>query len=324
LAYANFSIDSLEIAQFYFSKLRNIESKFSSTAQYYYSYIAYERMLYKSALEGFKKLLDDEKFGAIVPYYISQIYFHQKQYTNLISFAKPLLVNIIASRKSGINRLLAESYYRISDYNNATIHFEQFLIVEPNHKSIDYFLLGHSYFKSSDFHNAIANFEKVSKSEDSVMQYSTYYLGASYLELENYNYALQAFKKSSTYNYNTNLKEDATFNYAKLSYQLELPFENTLQTLKDYLETYNHPLNKKEIEQLMVQTLQGTSKYLEAYNALKDIHLPTINQKKSLQQLAFFLGVKSYNKQEYKDAITFFTYANDFPEHSDFLYLSNK
>ena len=87
LAYANFSIDSLEIAQFYFSKLRNVESKFSSTAQYYFSYIAYEKLLYKSALEGFKKLLDDEKFGSIVPYYISQIYFHQKQYTNLISFA---------------------------------------------------------------------------------------------------------------------------------------------------------------------------------------------------------------------------------------------
>ena len=323
LAYANFSIDSLEIAQLYFSKLRNVESKFSSTAQYYYSYIAYERLLYKSALEGFKKLLDDEKFGAIVPYYISQIYFHQKQYTNLISFAKPLLANVIASRKSEINRLLAESYYRIADYNNATIHFEQFLSAEPNHKSIDYFLLGHSYFKSSDFDNAVANLEKVSNSEDSVMQYSTYYLGASYLELENYNYALQAFKKSSTYNYNTNLKEDATFNYAKLSYQLELPFENTLQTLKDYLETYNHPLNKKEIEQLMVQTLQGTSKYLEAYNALKDIHLPTINQKKSLQQLAFFLGVQSYNKQDYKDAIAFFTHANNFPENSDFSYLSN-
>jgi len=323
LAYANFSIDSLEIAQFYFSKLRNVESKFSSTAQYYYSYIAYERLLYKSALEGFKKLLDDEKFGAIVPYYISQIYFHQKQYTNLISFAKPLLANVIASRKSEINRLLAESYYRISDYNNATIHFEHFLSAELNHKSIDYFLLGHSYFKTSDFDNAVANLEKVSNSEDSVMQYCTYYLGASYLELENYNYALQAFKKSSTYNYNTNLKEDATFNYAKLSYQLELPFENTLQTLKDYLETYNHPLNKKEIEQLMVQTLQGTSKYLEAYNALKDIHLPTVNQKKSLQQLAFFLGVQSYNKQDYKDAIAFFTHANNFPENSDFSYLSN-
>ena len=35
LAYANFSIDSLVDAQYYFSKLLNTESKYATTAQYY-------------------------------------------------------------------------------------------------------------------------------------------------------------------------------------------------------------------------------------------------------------------------------------------------
>ena len=32
---------------------------------------------------------------------------------------------------------------------------------------------------------------------------------------------------------------------------------------------------------------------------------------------------QSYNKQDYKEAISFFTHANSFPENSDFSYLSN-
>ena len=63
------------------------------------------------------------------------------------------------------------------------------------------------------------------------MQNSAYYLGASYLKLEHNHYALQAFKKASTYNCNQVVKEDAYFNYAKLSYQLELPFDNTLKNI---------------------------------------------------------------------------------------------
>jgi len=102
LAYANFCIDSLEEAQLYFSKIMNADSKFAATSRYYYAFIAYERGLYQSALENFKKLLNDEKFGVIAPYYISQIYFYQKEYFQLITFAKPLSENVISSRRSEI------------------------------------------------------------------------------------------------------------------------------------------------------------------------------------------------------------------------------
>ena len=109
----------------------------------------------------------------------------------------------------------------------------------------------------------------------------------------------------------------------KLSFQLELPFENTLAALKTYLESYNNPLHKKIIEGLMVKSLQSTSQYSEAYNALVDIHLLTNSQQIALQQLAFFLGVKEYNQQNFKDAISYFTVANRYPINDDYSYLTN-
>ena len=323
LAYASFSIDSLVDAQYYFSKLIGTVSKYSSTAQYYYAYIAYERGFYKSALVSFNKLLNDEKFGNIVPYYISQIYFFQKEYKQLIAFAKPLSEKVIASRKSEVNRLLAEAYFRTKDFENAIIHFEVFLEEEKEGNSVVHFLLGQAYYNSKNYLSAISSLEKVSNSADSLMQNSAYFLGASYLMTDNMNYALQAFKKSSEYNYNPILKEEAFYNYAKLSFQLELPFENTLAALKTYLESYNNPLHKKIIEDLMVKSLQSTSQYSEAYNALVDIHLLTNSQQIALQQLAFFLGVKEYNQQNFKDAISYFIVANRYPINDDYSYLTN-
>ena len=322
LAYSYFTIDSLEEARLYFSRLIYADSKFSSTSQYYYAYIAYERGLYKSALEGFKKLLDDDKFGSIVPYYMSQIYFSQREYYKLIAFANPLVENVVASRKSEIHRLLAEAYYRTGDFASSIIHFEELITDEEEKSSLIYFLLGNSYFKLGKYENAISNLEYVSGDSDSVLQYSSYYLAASYLELEHYHYALQAFKKSASYNYNKELQEDAFYNYAKLSYQLELPFENTLKILNTYLENFSHSEHIANVKVLMVKTLQATSQYSEAYNVLKNIESPSIDQQQALQQVAFFLGVKEFNQQDFQKAITYFDNANKYPINDVFSYLS--
>ncbi len=322
LAYANFSIDSLVDAQYYFSKLVNIESKYAATAQYYSAYIAYENGLYKTALNGFRNLTPDEQFGAIAPYYITQVYFFQQNYKQLITFASPLIEGVIPSRKAEVNRLLAEAYYRTEDYENAIVHFNAYVQQGEQVNPIVHFLLGQSYFKISQFENAIDNLEKVSNTVDSVAQHATYCLGSSYLEVEQFNYALQAFKKSATYTYNLELQEDAFYNYAKLSYQLDLPFDNTLEVLKTYLEKYDNALHKKEIETLMVQTFQGSSKYDEAFEALKDIHLPNNEQQKSMQQLAFFLGVKEYNKTNYNDALSYFQSATQYPVDDKIAYVN--
>ena len=322
-AYANFCIDSLAESSYYFSKLMHTESKYASTSRYYYAYIAYEKGLYKTALNNFQQLLDDDKFDAIVPYYITQIYFFQKNYKQLIVFAKPLIDKVIPSRIAEVNRVLAEAYYNTQDYKEAIVHFNAYIEQGEQLNPIVLFLLGQSYYNVEDYENAVLQLEKVAGSADSIMQNSAYYLGASYLKLEHNHYALQAFKKASTYDYNQAVKEDAYFNYAKLSYQLELPFDNTLKVLKTYLESYNHPLHKQKIETLMVKTLQGTSRYLEAFIALEDIHLPTFEQQKAMQQLAYFLGIRAYNSLDYKLAISYFSTASTYQINADFSFLTS-
>ena len=322
LAYANFSIDSLVDAQYYFSKLINVKSKYASAAQYYSAYIAYQNGLYITALNGFKNLIADEQFGSIIPYYITQIYFFQQSYKKLIAFASPLLENIIPSRKAEVNRLLAEAYYRTEDFENAIIHFTSYYEqVEQLTPTVN-FLLGQSYFNVGEFENAINYLEKVSGFTDSISQFATYSLGASYLKVQQFNYALQAFKKSASYSFDKVIQEEAFYNYAKLSYQLDLPFDNTLLVLKAYLEKYDNVIHKKVIETLMVQVFQSSSKYDEAFDALSAIQLPDFQQQKALQQFAFFLGAKEYNSDNYSKALTYFQLATQYPVDDDIAYLT--
>ena len=219
LAYAYYMIDSLENAQLYFSRIMNNDSKFASASQYYFSSIEYHKGLYQSALSGFKKLLDDKRFGQIVPYYISHIYFYQKEYHQLIVFAKPLSDNFDSSRRYEINRLLAEAYYQTGDYTNAINHFEIYIDQQEDVSSMDYFFMGYSYYKLEKYEKTITNLERVFNASDSVMQYSSY-LGASYLALEQYNYA-RAFKSPQLI-FNKKLQEEAYFTYA--NYLISLIF----------------------------------------------------------------------------------------------------
>ena len=125
LAYSYFMIDSLESSKYYFSKLLDNASRYTSTSQYFYAHIAYKRKYYKTALTNFQQLDSDKNFSSIIPYYITQIYFLQNRFDDLISYAVPMLDSVIASRESELYRMIAESYYKKKDYSRSVKYFNE-------------------------------------------------------------------------------------------------------------------------------------------------------------------------------------------------------
>ena len=320
LGYICFRLDSLDASIYYFSKLIDKQSKYASPSRYYYAYIAYQNKLYNTSLFYFKSLLDDEQFREIVPYYIAHIYSYEKKHKQLIEFMQGRMSKIISSRYAEVNRLLADAYYSEGDYSMAINYYQDYL-ESSKPTSLVRFFLGFSYYKINDYKNAILQLEKVHNISDSLVQYSAYYLAASYLQEGHKSYALQAFKKASKYDYNMKMKEDSYFNYAKLAYELDLPFENTFQLMQNYCDMFDQSNNKKEIEVLMLQTLKGTNKYTEAYNRLADMNLLNKDQKYSIQQLAYFLGVQAYNSFDYIKAVSYFNKSLEYPLDNQIKYL---
>ena len=323
VGYSFFCIDSLNLASYYFLKLINNNNKYQTASIYYYACIAYKKEMLSEALSYFERLHDSKVFKSIVPYYISQIYFSQNEFKKLINYLSPIIDNVIPSRSAEMNRILAEAYYHVNDHVNAVKFFNIYLKNEDRNSSAVFYMLANSYYKINDFENAINQLIKIKIESDSISQYAVYLLGASYLKNNNYNYALQAFKKASTFEFDKKLQEDALYNYSKLSFQLDLPYDNTLEILNNFLISFNHSSHKEEIKNLMIKVLQGTSKYEEAYASLSDINSPSFEQLKMLEQLSFFLGVKSYNALDYKKAINFFREAVEYQINYDYYYLSS-
>ena len=70
-----------------FSEIKDIDTEYTSPAVYYFSQIAYEQQMYQTAVEGFTRLKNDETFGSIVPFYIVQILYLQKDYDQILQIA---------------------------------------------------------------------------------------------------------------------------------------------------------------------------------------------------------------------------------------------
>lgn len=322
LAYSYFMLDSLSSSKYYFSKVLNVNSKYTASSTYFYAHIAYKQKHYKTALLAFLKLKDDKQFGTIVPYYISQIYFLLKRYDELISYAEPVLDKVISSREAELNRILAEAYYNNKDYRSATEYFEVYFEKTIHSSSLDKLQAGHAYHNITDYENAIRYLEPLQFDNDSSTQFTAYYLANSYLQLDEKKYALAAFKKASDINYNLLLQEDAFFNYAKLSYELDLPFDNVLRILQQYLSTSDNVEHKKLINNLMISAFQNTNRYEEAFEKLNAIDYPSQEQKMIIQRLCFFIGVKTFNNTEYKKAIFLFENANKYPINEEIFAMS--
>ena len=74
-----------------FYTAKDSEGDYKVPSLFYYAHLEYEDGQYETAFKAFKELEDDEAFGPIVPYYITQILYLQKKYEDLIIFGSLFL-----------------------------------------------------------------------------------------------------------------------------------------------------------------------------------------------------------------------------------------
>ena len=65
---------------------------------------------------------------------------------------------------------------------------------------------------------------------------------------------------------------------------------------------------------------QGSSQYINAYNQLNTLVSLDNDKQLTMQNISYILGVQSYNKQNYNQAIQYFVKSNNFPIISSEIY----
>lgn len=311
--YANFQEKKFTEARAAFFEVKDSTSQYSSPSLYYFSHIAYQEQSYQTALEGFEKLLEDERFKEVVPYYITQIYYLQGRFDEITRFSPLLVDEVKSSNVNSMNHLIGDAFYRVGKYDEAVAYLEKYNAKSKTSRGEDY-QLGYAYYRIGDYLKAIKLFDKVSQVKDSLGQIAFYHVGECYLKSGNNAYARTAFDAASRIDADKKIQEDALYNYAVLSYKLDVnPYDEAVEALHLYLNKYPNSDRKNEIYQYLVNVYTTTNRYEAALESLDKLMTKDIRLKTIYQIVAFNYGVELFQKAEYYRAIGAFVLVDKYP-----------
>jgi TolA-binding protein len=308
MGYSYFMTNELDNASRSFAQIMNVESKYKTAAQYYFAHVNYQKGNLNTALETFEKLKDSESFGPVVPYYIVQIYYEQKRYDDAVKYAQSLTGRQDLRNSAEISRYVAESYYRKGDFEKALKMFGEFEKNYPRLSREDYYQLGICNYMLKKYDKAIPYFEKVTAVNDAMQQTAYFNLGDCFLKIGKKQNARNAFQAASKTNFNKTIGEEALFNYAKLS--AELNFQPVaINAFNDFLKNYPESSHVDEANEIVAQLYITTRNYKDALIALDKIISKSPKASAAYQKVAYFRGVEYFNDRDYETAIGLFTKA---------------
>jgi len=308
VGYCHFVNEDYEQASKHFFELKDIDNKYSSPSKYYYAHIAYLQKKYESALETFLQLNNDPKFSPITPYYISQIYYLQNKYEQLIDYAPALLDSAIPKRAPEIARLIGEAYYRTNKFNEAIPYLKRYQKEKPyNATRAEQYQLGYALYKTDSCDQAIDWFKKSIDENDSITQTAHYHLAECYLKTEQKKFARSSFREASKMEFDPQIKEDALFSFAKISYELSYhPFNDAIKAFEEFINTYPNSNKLNNAYEYLVAVYYTTKNYQAAINSLENIQNLDEKLQEAYQKIAYYRGIELFNNRKYEEAITFF------------------
>ncbi|PLW97583.1 MAG: hypothetical protein C0593_08295 [Marinilabiliales bacterium] len=303
--YCYLKTDDLRKAKAAFYEIKDGDNLYSGPANYYYAHINFEEGNYETALKSFTALLDDEDFGAIAPHYLIRIYFAQEKYDRVIELASELNPDAGDEKSKEILRLVGESYYHLGDYEEALPWLKKF-ITNPDRNA--WYQLGFSYYKTGRYSEAIPCFEKVTNpNDDELAQNAFYHLGDCYVKTDQKKFAGTAFKAAYAIKGNQTLREDALFNYAKLSYELSYdPYNEAIEAMQEYLADYPDSPRKDEAYSYLVNLFLVTRNYDDALLSLEKIDDKNQQMKSAYQQITYSRAIELFKEARYEESVEFF------------------
>ena len=316
LGYSYFALEDNTNASKMFYELLDSDSKYFAPALFYYSHIAYLNKNYETALNGFKKLKDDVTFAPIVPYYIAQIYFSQKKYDEIIQYVPSLLDSATTKRAPEIARIIGEAYYQKADYKNALRYLEIYKEKTKAYTRNDIYQLAFIYYKNGNYEKASKSFQNVTNVDDLLSQNAYYYLADCFLKKDDKNKARMAFSSASKLDFDKKIKEDALFNYAKLTYELAYsPFNEIIETFNQYLEQYPNSDKTDDVYDYLGKAYIISKNYKEALSSIEKIKIKNTEILAAYQRIAYYRALELFNNLKFEQSIEAFNKALSVPAY---------
>lgn len=300
--YAFFSAGKKKDASGYFNQVLNTK-EYGSQAKYYLGFMAYETDDYKEATKYFDEVSGEEKYKEKLSYFQADMNFKLGNFQKAIDLGQAAMAKSNALEKSELNKIIGESYFNLKKYDQAIPYLKEYRGRKGKWNNTDYYQLGYAYYKQGDYENAIAQFNKIVDGKDFVAQNAYYHLGESYLKTDRKQQALNAFKNASEMEFDAKIKEDASLNYAKLSYDLGNSYQPVPDVLSAFLEKYPNSPSRVEVEGLLINSYITSKNYKGALDLLEKNKAAN---REAYQKVTFYRGLELYTDGNYQEALTMF------------------
>ncbi len=305
-AYSLFSLGELEKASFLFQDLLLSDSEHKISSKYYLACIAYQNLNFATAEKYFLELIDLGLYLQDAPMYIANIYHQQRSFKQVISFGLNYTDSLILPSPE-LYKLIGEAYYREKNYEKAIYFFkDKYLSLEAKLDPPGFYLLGQSYYRLKEYSLASSAFNKIIQVEDSLAQNAYYYLGDCYLNLEDKRSAQNAFESASNYDFNSRITEHASFNFAKLCYELGYPFADPTMILQDFINDFPGSEYLDDAYSYLVNAFLTHKDYSRAIKSMEINGLENIFLQQAYQEVSYYRAVQLFNDGFYDTSITHF------------------
>jgi len=313
--YDYFAANDYTNAQLLFADVKTRRSPFTEDATYYFAYIAYLNKDYHLALVNFERLKNSKKYEDSYPYYITAVYFLDKRYNDVITYAIPIINSTHQQHETEMLRIIGASYFAKTDYDNAVIYYSRFQDEDQGktQSTQDSYQIGYTYYKVGNYAKSAVELEKLVEGQDIYSQYGNYTLGDVFLKLNNKQSARNAFLVASKLNFDVKMQEDALYQYAKLSYELDFN-SAALGATRLYLKNYPRSGRTDEVKILLGEELLNSHNYAEAVDILEPIQNKSESAKIAYQKVTYYRGLEFYNERAFENAIGIFLRSLKFPE----------
>lgn len=308
--YTNLEIDQTRRALQLFDRLKTVHSPHITAAKYYAGYCAYRLGDYDVALKDLRSIENNPQFADIAPYYVAQIYYAKGEFDQVEKRAKQLLKrNPNSLYNAELYRMIGEKAYADGNYTKAIDNLNRYEKLFPDVLRNDMYYLGVSYLKTNQPQLAIQYLSKVTNQADEMAESAYLELGNAYLAIKDINNARMAFSAALKTNYNSTVREEATYNYALTTYPSDTGFGESIKAFETFIKEFPQSKYIDNAYDYLSTVYLTSNNYEEAYQSILKIKKLTPTLKETKQYLEYQVGVDAFLTGDYHKAISYFTLA---------------
>jgi tetratricopeptide (TPR) repeat protein len=290
LGYSLFFRKKFSQAGAQFNEIKDIDNVYYYPTNYYLGITQFYANRYDQAVKSFQRVTKSKKYAKYVPYYITQIYFAQGQFDNVIAYGAKKARDRNLRNLAEINQLVGQAYFENEDFASALPHLEYHSENSKKMRVEDFYQLGYTQYQTRNYAKAVKNFEQLNSVNSKIGQSAMYSLADCNIKLGKKQAARVGFKQASKMSYDPEIQKEAHYNYAKLSYELKYDREavTALQLI---------PMDSKyyaEAQTMLSSLFLNTRDYENALKLLNSIPNKTPKMRETYQKVAYLRGLQIY------------------------------